>query len=326
MERNFRRTLKLAVLLGSFLLLVSLFMSVQTGTAWKNGSYANTYTSYSYTSHYSTHDWVAEAALDALVSVDAGNWQWLVDRKTIFLVGTEAPDNAGVSMTLDGTAITGSGAVTDHHIYYNADGTTYEDNAAIEAKLFGNLADAAMDEQKRDLAAFYLGAMTHYIADLGSFAHVIDGVDTSDHDDFEGYVNTRTNDHADRESFFKISPVTVTSKTPYNAAKDLGWDTYKDPTSAHGAQWLWDNLFSGWKQTLETRAEDTTNHQTYYNRVEQNLNNAVAACAAAMNGGLGIGSSGATDGLPGYPLPIFGIFTIIGVMSLIGRKYRKSFA
>ncbi len=326
MERNFRRTLKLAVLLGSFLSLVSIFISVQPGIALKNGSPALNASNYDYATDYSTHDWVAEAALDALSSVDAGNWQWLVDRKVIFLVGTEAPDESGVSMTLDGTAVTGFGDVTNHHVYYNTDGTTYDDIAAIRVKLCGNLADAAMDEQKRDLAAFYLGAMTHYISDLSVFAHVMDGVDSGDHDAFEGYVGTRTNDHTDRESFFNIFSFTVTSKTPYNAAKDLGWDTYKDPTSAHGAQWLWDNLFSGWKQTLETRAEDTTDHQTYYNRVEQNLNNAVAACAAAMNGGLGIGSSGATDGLPGYPLPIFGIFTIIAVIGLIGRKYRKSFA
>jgi len=332
MGADFRWTKKVAVWAIFIFSLLTYVGFIQSGTAWHNGSMANNQTNYNYDSHYSTHDWVAEAALDALVKVDPGNWNWLVERKSIFLVGTEAPDSSDVSMTLDGTAVTGFHDMTYHHIYFNDDNTIYnnEDDAGVRAKWCGDSADVAMDAQKRDLAAFYLGAMTHYIADLGSFAHVIDGVDTSTHNSFEGYVDTRTNDHDNRQEFFTISSFTVTSKTPYNAAKELGWDTYKDPTTAHGAQWLWDNLFSDWKQTFATRTADTQSHQDYYNRVEQNLNTAIAACAAAMNGALGVGSTGTTsatsanNGIPACPLPIFAGFVIIAVVGLIGWKHRKN--
>ncbi len=324
MAAYFRRKIRFVAWMA-LVLAISLYAFPRAGTAWGNGSYANTSASYSYTSHYATHDWVAEAALDGLVAVDPGNWNWLVEKKAIFLVGTEAPDNSGVSMTLDGTSVTGFGDTVYHHIYYNEDGTitNNEDDAGIRAKWCGDQADVAMDAQKRELAAFYLGAMAHYIADLGVFAHVMDGVG-SEHGSFEGYVDTRTDEHSDRQEFFNIFSFTVTSKTPYNAAKDLGWDTYKDPTNSRGAQWLLSNFFSNWKQTLATRTDDTTAHQIYYNRVEQNLNNAITACAAAMNGALGIGSGGDTDTIPSYPLPIFALFTTIAIVGVIGRKYRKN--
>lgn len=331
MGPHFRRAKHFAVMAGCLFSFLSLVAFMQPVTTWSNGSYANNSSSYSYSSHYSTHDWVAEAALEGLVAVDAGNWNWLIDRKSIFLVGTEAPDNSGVSMTLDGTSVSGFGDTTMHHIYYNSDGTisNNEDDAATRAKWCGDQADAAMDAQKRDLAAFYLGAMTHYIADMGVFAHVAENNVAPDyinfdlnHATFEDRVETRTNNHDDRQEFFRISSFTVTSKTPYNAAKDLGWDTYKDPATSYGSVWLHNNWFSNWAANYAARTGETPTNQAYYNRVEQNLNNAIAACAAAMNGALGIGSSGDT-GIPAYPLLFFSVFALIAVLGLIGWKYRK---
>ncbi len=331
MTNKFCRTKVFAVLIGFMISLVAFIAFSKPSTGWSNGSYANNSSSYNYSSHYSTHDWVAEAALEGLVAVDPGNWNWLVDRKSIFLVGTEAPDNSGVSMTLDGTAVSGFGDMTMHHIYYYSDGTiaNNEDDAAIRAKACGDSADAAMDAQKRDLAAFYLGAMTHYIADMGVYAHVAENNVAPDYIDFdlhhatfEDRVDTRTNNHADRQEFFKIFSFTVGTKTPYNAAKDLGWDTYKDATTSHGSVWLHNNWFSNWAANYAARTGESSTNQAYYNRVEQNLNNAIAACAAGMNGALGIGSSGDT-GIPAYPLPIFTVFSLIAVLGLIGWKYRK---
>ncbi len=311
--------------------MVSVTAFLQPSAGWGNKSYADNAASYSYSSHYGTHDWVAEAALDGLVAVDAGNWNWLVDRKAIFLVGTEAPDNSGVSMTLDGTSVSGFGDTASHHIYYNTDGTVAnnEDDAAVRAKFCGDSADAAMDAQKRDLAAFYLGAMTHYIADQGVYAHVAENDVAPDyinfdtyHSTFEDRVATRTNNHDDRQEFFQIFTFTVGSKAPYDAAVELGWDTYKDPSTSHGAVWLHTNWFSTWASNYAARAGESSTHQSYYNRVEQNLNNAISACAAAMNSALGTGSTG-DSAIPTYPLPIFAAFIFIAVLGLIRWKYRK---
>ncbi|OLS15494.1 MAG: hypothetical protein RBG13Loki_0889 [Promethearchaeota archaeon CR_4] len=332
---NFRWTKKNAVLATVMVILTATIPFIDSGSAWKNGSYAYNSASYSYSDDFGTHDWVAEAALNALYSVDKSNWQWLMDRKTIFLVGTEAPDNSGVSMTLDGTAVSGFGDTTKHHIYFNEDGTisNNEDDAAIRAKTVGDLADVAMDADKYDLAAFYLGTMTHYIADMGVFCHVAENnvaphyLDfDKNHTEFEDYVGSRTNNHANPEEFFQIASFSINSTTPYNAAKNLAWDTYKDPTGSHDAKYLYDNFFGSWVLTFAARSGDSSEHRTYYNRVEQNLNNAIAACAAAINSALGIGSTGntgVTDGMPAYPLPIFVAFATIAMLGLIGRKSRK---
>ncbi len=282
-------------------LMIPLNMISPNGTAWNNGdggsgqsTFADNSTNYNYDYHYGTHDWIAHAALNALVSDNIVRWQWLETRKWIYFVGTEAPDNSKVNMTLDGDVIEGFGDTTWHHVYFNQDGTisNNEDDSALRAKSMGDLANARINDGKYDQAAFYLGAMTHYIADLSMFAHVAENnvaphfrdFDTH-HSTIEGYVQTRTNDHTNMEEFFQISSFSIGSKKPYNSAKDLAWDTYNDSTNgyAHNAVWLHDNHFTGWVQTYAARSGDTQMHQDYYDRIETNLNNAISACASAMN-------------------------------------------
>ncbi len=330
MGTYFRRRIKFATWATVVLTLLSICMLAQSGAAWKNGSYAYNSSSYSYSTDYGTHDWVADAALNALHAADATNWQWLVDREAIFLVGTEAPDNSGVSMTLDGTSVSGFGDTASHHIYFNEDGTiaNNQDDAAVRAKTVGDLADAALNAQKRDLAAFYMGAMVHYIADMGVFCHVAENYVApynlnfdKNHTDYEEVVFTRTNEYSTPQEFFKIASFTVASTAPYDAAVNLGWDTYKDSahSSAHDAVYLYTYFFGSWVSSYAARSGDSSAHQTYYDRVEQNLNNAIAACAAAMNYEMTV-----TTDIPAYPLPVFSVFALIAVLGLIGWKYRKN--
>ena len=72
-----------------------------SASAWTNGdggsgysAYADNATNYNYDYHFATHDWIALTALNILISSDASYWGWLNSRKSIFLVGTEAPDNS----------------------------------------------------------------------------------------------------------------------------------------------------------------------------------------------------------------------------------------
>jgi hypothetical protein len=289
-----RNKIKFILLPVSFLLVIIIFTAITPkSVALPNGSYAYNSSSYDYNNDFAGHDWVANASLTALMNDNKTRWQWLEDRKSIFLVGTEAPDNVGVSMTLDGKAITGFGDFSWHHIYFNQDVSIYsnEDDAALIAKSMGDLACVNLDEEKYDLAAFYLGAMTHYIADMAVFCHVADNYVPpynvyfdKNHSQLEGYIKTRTDKADDMEEFFQVLPFTVGSKKPYDAAVDLAWDTYNDSTHnyAHNAFWLCEKFFSPWKLTLAERSTDTQEHQEYYDRIEANLNNATQACAAAM--------------------------------------------
>lgn len=310
--------------------------------AWKNGSYGHNDSDYDYEKDYGTHDWIAEAALNALLDEDSDDWTWLKDRKEIYFVGTEAPDNSDVSMNLDGKKIEGFGDTSKHHVYFNTDGSisNNEDDAALRAKSCGDLADASIEENKLDQAAFYFGAMTHYISDLAMYCHVaennipqnnnidFDGWSSHEqHSKVEGYVQSRSNDDSDKEEFFKIFNFKIKEKKPYDAAIDLAWDTYEDPDPSESitrdAVWLHDNFFSSWEDKYEDRSDDTTSHQLYYDRIEENLNNAIEACASAM---FYIG--GAKSGMPSYPIIIImaiSLSTVIGLIIFELKRNKKIF-
>lgn len=288
------------VLSLTFGIIIISFLPIGFVSGWGNGksgcSYANDNLSYDYDCNFGTHDWIAKSALNALIEDNSSKWSWLSDREKIYLVGTEAPDNSGVNMTLDGVTVEGFGDNTYHHIYFNEDGTikNNEDDAALRAKSCGDLADMYGTDDKLDLAAFYLGAMVHYIGDLSMYAHVADNNTDPHYMDFathhstiEGYVQTRSNEYDNITQFFQISSFSIGSKKPYDAAISLAWDTYKDPNPSEStirdAVWLHNNHFTGWKQTFSTRDDDTVTHQLYYDRIEENLNNAIQVSAAAIN-------------------------------------------
>ncbi|MHA1522579.1 MAG: hypothetical protein ACTSRK_20615, partial [Promethearchaeota archaeon] len=265
--------------------------------AWNNGSYAYDPQDYDYETDYGTHDWIADATLDYLLNHNATHWNWLDTRREIFYVGTEAPDNSGIDIVLDGVSVAGIGDVVLHHIYFYENGNVVadEDDSAIRAKEMGDLAETYILAEKWDLAAYYLGAMTHYIADMSLYSQVAENNVDPHYLNFDehqttvkGYVNTRTNEVGDTEEFIRLnlSP-SILAITPYNAAIYCAWDTYMDPTpttsEAHGAVWLHENFFSGWVLTTELRDAETNVTMTeYYDRIEENLNMAIESCIGAM--------------------------------------------
>lgn len=149
-------------------------------------------------------------------------------------------------------------------------------------------------EDKLDLAAFYLGAMVHYIGDMAMYSHVAENniiphnLDfDAHHSTIEGYVQTRSNEYDDMEEFFQISSFVIGSKKPYNATTELAWNTYRDPNPSESitrdAVWLHENHFTGWVLPFLERESDTATHQIYYDRIEESLNLAIQYSSAAIN-------------------------------------------
>ena len=303
-------------------------------TSWSNGSYSYDNVNYDYDTDYGTHDWIAEGALDALMAFDPNNWGWLNDmnRKKIYLVGTEAPDNSGVSMTLDGDLVEGRGDTRNHHVYILGIKTNVtEDDSAIRARECGDAAIAAIGANKLNKAAFYLGALTHYLADLAMYAHVAPNNHWPDYIDFdehhstvESRVLTRTNAFDNREEFFRYLSVTVGNMKPYDAAIDLAWETYQDPTPSESperdAVWLHNNFFSDWASNYADRASGSSTEQKYYTRIEDSLNNAIEYCASAMNYLGGVESLT----MPSYPLPVIGLVLGISMIGIILFEMKKN--
>ncbi|UCE91293.1 MAG: zinc dependent phospholipase C family protein [Methanobacteriota archaeon] len=171
--------------------------------AWSNGGYSDDIAN----PDYGTHDWVAEKSL-ILQSLDVS---FLSDTfKSQYLLGTEAPDNPAYI-----------GDSTNHHVYYYLDGTLQDDICADRAQAMYDEALDRMLDSDMENAAFYVGAMAHYIADVGAYGHTMGastdwGAETH-HTTYENWFESRL------ETFDTPSDVSLMELNAGDAARSLGF-------------------------------------------------------------------------------------------------------
>ena len=211
-----------ACLIVAAILLIS-FLAVGTFTrpvsCWKNGDPDNN-------PDYGTHDWIAEHALDWLPPVEK---QFIVDNLPSYLYGTEVPD----------TVI---GDKTKHHVYYYADHSLQDDASAVRAQdeYLAAVEFAATGDWAN--AAEALGIMSHYISDLAVFGHVMGTVTAwgseVNHDDYEAYVNKRTNAYEDEFSSYLSFDGSLSNVSAYDAALTLAFDTTFDVSGGLNCTWM----------------------------------------------------------------------------------------
>ena len=101
-----------------------------------------------------------------------------------FLLGTEAPDNPDYI-----------GDTFEHHVYYYADGQVQDDSCAQRASQVYQTALVYLNEGDFHSAAYDIGVLAHYVADVGVFGHTMGaypawGAETH-HSDYEDEVNAR---------------------------------------------------------------------------------------------------------------------------------------
>ena len=145
-------------------------------SAWSNGGYSADFGD----PDYGTHDWIADMAL-TLQTEDVSYLETTYHIE--YLLGTEAPDNPDFI-----------GDSINHHVYYYASGTLQDDASADRASAMYGLALQRLGAGNFSAAAYYIGAMTHYIADVGVFGHTM-GAYTEwgtevHHPDYEGEFET----------------------------------------------------------------------------------------------------------------------------------------
>jgi hypothetical protein len=167
------------------------------------------------------HDWIAEHALDWLPQQKK---QFLLDNKAGFLYGTELPDNNQAS--------DGIGDTTKHHIYFSADGSVQDDVAAVRARDEYEKAVTFYKTGNYAQAAKQLGIVTHYIADMAVFGHVM-GASTAwgaeiYHSDYETYVQDRTGSYTSEFNSFLVFDGNLSTISAYDAALKLANDTTFD--------------------------------------------------------------------------------------------------
>src|SRR5665647_585551 len=247
------------LLLGS--LVASYVGSVQ---CWSNGGYS---ADPSYPD-YGTHDWIAQHALDWLPTQEK---QYIIDNLAAYLFGTELPDNNNASVPGH------IGDTTKHHVYFWANGSLQDDIAANRAAEEYLSALNLLNAGNFSGAALTAGIMSHYIADVAVFAHVMGantdwGAETGNiHSNYESYVDTRTNAYSDTYSSYLLFDGTLSTISAYDAAKNLAFDATFDLGGIYNCVWMNSNY-------------DTSNpNSPYWIRAGESLNLAVNAVTDTLH-------------------------------------------
>jgi hypothetical protein len=158
--------------------------------------------------------------------------EWLMPHKAMFLLGTEAPDNSSILEDCEtpnqGYGDTGSG----HNVRWKSDWSGFKEvngviknRAALRAQEEYNKAIIAYYNNKISDAAFYLGAMAHYIGDVTVYCHVTSYGDH--HSGYERWGRSRTDDYCDGTFESYIETDNLTRRTPYTAVKRTSRATAK---------------------------------------------------------------------------------------------------
>ena len=177
---------------------------------------------------YSTHDWVADHALALLPDDEKA---WIIPHKAMYLLGTEAPTKKGIPDQCDSPNHGYDDWRYGHSVEWKVDGSGFAkkngrllDQNARRAQEEYSKAVIAYEQGELSDAAFYLGAMAHYIGDVTQYGH---SVPFEQHpSDYEGWVgrHTKAFDGGDFESYIALD--TLVRSRPYTAVKRISKVTW----------------------------------------------------------------------------------------------------
>ncbi|WXG44961.1 MAG: zinc dependent phospholipase C family protein [Promethearchaeati archaeon SRVP18_Atabeyarchaeia-1] len=239
-------------------------ISGHNAMAWSNGGYSSDPNN----PDYGSHDWIAEHAIMLLPANESG---WLSQNKNAFIYGTEAPDNGNALFE----GHNGYGDTTHHHNYYS--GTTCVDASAANraGEEYQKALNIIRSNGSLALAAWYAGAMTHYIDDVGCWAHVMSGESSTAHSNFESQVDSVTGSYG--ASTFSVSfDGTLETISAHDASVTLGLNTYNDNGGTYTATWMNANFNTGWSNVNDWPTG-------FKGRTAESLNLAVNIVAASLH-------------------------------------------
>lgn len=189
-------------------------------TSWSNGPAGNATTNTAAECDnppYATHDWIADHAFDLLPDEQKA---WLLPHKTMYMLGTEAPDNDDIP-TECGAPNTGyDDRFKGHSVdWNNAHTDMVEERAAFRAAQEYDKAEDAFADGDSSAAAFYLGAMAHYIGDVSQYGHTCRCEDH--HSDYENWAKRRTDSFNEGNFESYIESDGLVRRRPYTAVKRI---------------------------------------------------------------------------------------------------------
>ncbi|MBN1677580.1 MAG: zinc dependent phospholipase C family protein [Candidatus Thermoplasmatota archaeon] len=236
-------------LLTATVLIVILELLCSSADGWSNGGYSDDPDE----PDKGTHDWIADKAL-TLQTRDVSHFETTYHNS--YLIGTEAPDNPAYI-----------GDFMNHHVYYYSDGSLQDDASAKRAKAMYESASARLISGDFEAAAYYMGAMTHYISDVGVFGHTMgshtDWGDEEHHADYEGQFESML------LSLTLPPTVTLGDSSAYDATLDLARDITFGSGTIKSNVWMDDNY--DWSDSAFEASAMASLHRSVY------------AAAAAIN-------------------------------------------
>ena len=240
---------------------------------------------------YGIHDWIAEKALDMQV-IDVTFLKTTYHSE--YLYGTEWPDNPS-----------NIGDTFNHHVYYFATGALQADIGAVRAQAMYNQALTYLASSDYRNAAYYIGAMTHYIADLGVFGHTMGaatdwGAEVHHTSDYEPWFNLNIGSLRTPTgiSLFDLDARSATLSLAFDITFGLG------PIKAN----IWMDANYNWADSV------------FKSSALASLNESVEAVAAALNHLL-IGQI-----IPefGSPASMIGVAVIMVAIMIVMRRRNES--
>lgn len=137
------------------LALLTVFIAAPVAEGWGNGGYSSD----PQAPDYGTHDWIADAAL----AMQTREVSFLTSTyHDEFLLGTEGPDNPAYI-----------GDTANHHVYYYSSGALQDDSCAVRAAQMYQVALDYLLAGNLEDAAYSIGALAHYVSDVGVFGHTM---------------------------------------------------------------------------------------------------------------------------------------------------------
>ncbi len=280
--------MKIAGIISTFCLLSSLIYT-QSIFPWNNGPSSDSATDEDHPDcqniPYSTHDWIAD---HTRVFLPEEERKWLDNNLKLYLLGTEAPDNKKIPNTCNVPNNGYDDRNKGHSVKWNKSFSKLEeDRAAVRAKDEYLKVEKAIKEGKLSDAAFYAGAMAHYIGDVSQYGHSVDF--ETHHSDYERLISSKTESFNGGVFEDYLTPDGLSVLDPYDAVVEISLATARGEGTIQPASWMdshyknrnqeyWDsvgaslnkgvNLLADVLHTLYQKNKELINHPTLANEVE----------------------------------------------------------
>jgi len=267
---------KITIISQIYIIMLLLFSSLDLAYSWNNGPSGDANTDENHPNcniiPYSTHDWIADHARSLLPDEERS---WLDNNKKLFLLGTEAPDNKEIPESCGALNTGYDDRSKGHSVKWNDDFTEFfigsdggkHDRAAYRAKEEFLKAQTAIRQGKLSDAAFFAGAMAHYIGDVSQYGHSVDF--EHHHSDYEGIISSRTDNVEDGTFENYIAADGLNELDCYDAVIIISKTASKGENKIKSAEWM------------DTHYQDR--NQEYWDSVGSSLNLAVNSLADVLH-------------------------------------------